>query len=199
MIEHRNKLTNYVIDDAYPNVVWSFKTSVIFERLDLYINRLKNIRDMFDTANDFLRLEKLEIGGVRGRHLNQKLSQIQKEFQLLFNICTTIDYNPLDPNNTSFRGLKENYDTKTKSLERRIAQILLEGFENCFSTDTSLKLLGMIGKLAYRPMINQHIEKEIQKIVDSFAADVDKVEMYFEESYSHYQANSIEVSQYKDQ
>lgn len=193
MIEHKTMLMKYKINETYPNIVWSFKTSVIFERLDLYMNRLRNIRDMFDTANDFLKLEKLEIGGIRGRHLNQRLTVIQNEFQLLFNTSTMIDFQPLEPNNAGFNALKMSYDLKSKALERRLAQILLEAFENCYSTESRLKLVEMVGKLAFRPIIFEQISNQLALIIDSFVDDTDTVEEYFNESYENYSVNGIEV------
>lgn len=193
VIEHKSKLMTYKIDETHPNIVWSFKTSVIFERLNLYINRLKHVRDMFDTANDFLKLEKLEIGGIRGRHLNQRLTMIQNEFQLLFNTCTTIDFNPLDPNENRFNSLKTNYDVKSKELERRLAQILIEALENCYSTESKLKFVEMIGKLAFRPIIYEQISKQLALIFDSFVNDIDTMEKYFDENNQNYLENGIEV------
>lgn len=198
VIEHKRKLMQYKIDETYPNTVWTFKTSVIFERLDLYVNRLKNIRDMFDTANDFLKLEKLEIGGIRGRHLNQKLSVIQNEFQLLFNTCTTIDFNPLDPNDGRFNALKMKYDAKSKALERRLAQILVEAFENSYSTESRFKLVEMIGKIAFRPIIHEEISRQLTLITESFIHDIDTVERHFQENYDNFLENGIEVSQYDE-
>ncbi len=51
------------------------------------------------TAVDFLKLEKLEIGGVRGRALSQQVQLLHQEFVETYRIFTEKPYDCLDLNN----------------------------------------------------------------------------------------------------
>lgn len=56
------------------------------------------IKSLFKSAVDFLRLEKVEIGGMKGRALSARVVKIYDEFKEEFEKFSTKSYNPLDPN-----------------------------------------------------------------------------------------------------
>ena len=53
-------------------------------------------KNLFKTAQEFLRLEKVEIGGSKGRDLTSKLFKMYEEFRFEFEKFTDKKYNPLD-------------------------------------------------------------------------------------------------------
>ena len=53
-------------------------------------------QEYFLTVLDFLKLEKVEFGGVKGRCLSEMVSQIFNEFQELMNKISSSSYDPLD-------------------------------------------------------------------------------------------------------
>ena len=40
---------------------WDFKEQLVFQRFDSFVERLKTIQDFCNTANQFLKLEKVDI------------------------------------------------------------------------------------------------------------------------------------------
>lgn len=52
---------------------------------------------MFKTAIDLLRLEKVEIGGVKGKALSARVLKIFEEFKDEFEKFSNKKYDPLDP------------------------------------------------------------------------------------------------------
>ena len=52
---------------------------------------------MFRTAIDLLRLEKVEIGGVKGKALSARVLKIFEEFKDEFEKFSNKKYDPLDP------------------------------------------------------------------------------------------------------
>lgn len=73
--DYRNNLKSYALKDTDP-IYWTFKSKTIFERFDKYIKRVNEIRNVFITANDFMKLEKIEIGGVMGRGISRNIKQV---------------------------------------------------------------------------------------------------------------------------
>ena len=61
------------------------------------MDRMNMIRDLFKTAQDFLRLEKVEIGGVKGKALSGKVVKILEDFKEEFEKFNNKKYDPLDP------------------------------------------------------------------------------------------------------
>lgn len=58
-----------------------------------------SLQDILLTAVDLLKLEKLEIGGVRGRALSQQVQLLHQEFVDTYKFLTEKPYDCLDLNN----------------------------------------------------------------------------------------------------
>lgn len=56
--------------------MWTFKPRVIFEVYDRFVARLMKIKDIFVTANEFMKLEKVEIAGLKGRSISRHLAEV---------------------------------------------------------------------------------------------------------------------------
>ncbi len=59
-------------------------------------NNLILIKDLFKTAIELLRLEKVEIGGVKGKALSARVVKIFEEFKEEFEKFSSKKYDPLD-------------------------------------------------------------------------------------------------------
>ena len=55
---------------------------MIFKRYDSFVERLTIIREFFQTAEQFLKLEKVEIGGIRGKDLSTRIGRVHDEFKV---------------------------------------------------------------------------------------------------------------------
>ena len=52
---------------------WDFTPTLVFAKWNGFMERMNLIKELFSTANTFLKLEKIEIGGVKGRLKNSSL------------------------------------------------------------------------------------------------------------------------------
>lgn len=46
---------------------WDFSPKLVFAKWDVFKERMNFIKELFNTANTFVKLEKVEIGGVKGK------------------------------------------------------------------------------------------------------------------------------------
>lgn len=129
---YREKLSTFIKPNTSPNP-WTFKSSSVFERFETYLTRLYEIRHVFLTTNDFQKLEKIEIGGIRGRAISRKMVKINDEFQLLYQNWIGIRYDPLDPNPQlkQFEQQKNRFQDKSDILERKLATLFSQAFDEC--------------------------------------------------------------------
>lgn len=129
---YREKLLTFIKPNSSP-IPWTFKSSCVFERFDTYLTRLHEIRHVFLTTNDFQKLEKIEIGGIRGRAISRKMVQINDEFQMLYQNWIGIRYDPLDPNPQlkHFEQQKNRFREKSDILERKLATLFSQAFDEC--------------------------------------------------------------------
>lgn len=51
-----------------------------------------------ETALEFMKLEKVELGGIKGKVLSQQVVNIFEEFQNHYKVFTEASYDCLDPN-----------------------------------------------------------------------------------------------------
>ena len=71
---------------------WEFQEDLIFKRYDAFVDRLKIVREFFETSDQFLKLEKVEMGGIRGKNLSSRIFHIFEEFKEQF---TTFRYDTM--------------------------------------------------------------------------------------------------------
>ena len=94
--KHKLKLKSY-FKQGEPPKEWEFTPSLVFARWDKFMDKLNKIRDLFRISIDFLRLEKVEIGGVKGKALSARVLKIFEEFKEEFEKFSSKKYDPLDP------------------------------------------------------------------------------------------------------
>ena len=80
----------------------------MFKRFDSFIDRLNTLQEFFLTAIQFLKLEKVEIGGIRGKALTTNINKVSDEFKDLYGVFSNRTYDSLDPQD---RGFLKDYLT----------------------------------------------------------------------------------------
>lgn len=73
--EHRRKIPKY-FPDGEDVWTWEFHPTHAFARMDSFLARLSDIRNIFQVAREFLKIEKIEFGGPKGKVLGVKLASI---------------------------------------------------------------------------------------------------------------------------
>lgn len=58
-----------------------------------------DLKELFTSATDFLKLEKIEIGGLRGRIFSEDIHCMNEEFHESWKVLQESKYDPLDYNN----------------------------------------------------------------------------------------------------
>ena len=63
---------------------------------------------MFETASDFLKLEKIEYTGMKGKTLSTQTLQIFDEFNELYRTFVDLTYDSMDLKNAWHRGMNRD-------------------------------------------------------------------------------------------
>lgn len=172
---HKGQLDHYKIKSNQPLLKWTFDSDTLFERLNSYLKRLHDVNEIIVAANDFLQLEKIEIGGIKGRHLGERVRCILNEFHALYTFCIANHTNLLEPSNKQFNILRRNFKSKITVLERKLSQILMKTFSNCNSVESSIKVIEMFGRLLQRPIVKEQISTQIVAVIKSMQTDISTV------------------------
>lgn len=72
---YRKRLPDFVTSGNNPPI-WTFKPADIFESLDAFMLRLNDLKDIFELANEFSKLERVEIGGINGKNINRNILKV---------------------------------------------------------------------------------------------------------------------------
>lgn len=180
--EYRDKLPSYALPGKNC-IMWTFYPKDIFERFDLYMNRLYKIREIFETAYEFYKSEKIELGGVRGRYLSRCIQDINNEFKILYAKWTQIQFDPLDPDSTnkSFDRERRAFEKEAEVLERKMAAVVVQAFDECYTLESFIKFLEICSTLLLRPLIYAEIKYKLKKFMDLYNEDLDLVKELFDE------------------
>ncbi|XP_030371689.1 dynein beta chain, ciliary [Scaptodrosophila lebanonensis] len=179
--ECRNSLKKFKIGTTFNSQDWTWHPEKIFHRLDAFTERLHQLKELFNTGRDFIKLEKIIIGGLKGRQITSALEKILEEYNNNYREWTNIQYNPLDPDaeNSNFESDRLKFQAKTDILERMIAFQFEKALE-----DSHDLLLG--GQLLMRPIIKAHMDPFMHIIVDDFEEEIADVKVDFNEFKSIY-------------
>ncbi|XP_039082400.1 dynein heavy chain 17, axonemal [Hyaena hyaena] len=172
-------------------VPWEFPSFLAFSRMNSFFHRIQTIEDLYKTAIEFLKLEKIELGGVRGNILGSTVTQIYDEVFELVKVFAECKYDPLDPGDSSFDDDYADFETKIQDLDRRLATIFCQGFDDCNSIESCAKLLHMCGGLLERPLILAEVVPRYSVMLELFDTELDNAKSLYDAQLAAAAAGTI--------
>lgn len=87
-------------------------------------------------------MDRIEIGGIKGRNLSRRIAEALTEYQKLYSQWGSIDFDPLDSDATTveFEKIRNAYQEKADGIERSLAQIFIEAFNDCYTTEHCIQV-----------------------------------------------------------
>nr|XP_051697525.1 dynein axonemal heavy chain 17 [Oryctolagus cuniculus] len=161
-------------------VLWEFPSSLAFSRMNAFFRRVQTIEDLYKTAIEFLKLEKIEVGGTRGSILGSLVAQVYEEVFELVRVFADCKYDPLDPGDSSFDNDYADFETKIRDLDRRLATIFCQALDDCSCIETSAKLLYMFGGLLERPLILAQVVPRYSAMLELLDAELDNAKLLYD-------------------
>lgn len=87
-----------------------------------------------------MKLEKIEIGGLKGRVLSARITGVSQEFSVLFAAFASKTYDVLDPDDDTFDKDFSEFQQEIIKLDTKLATILCESFDNCTNLECIFKV-----------------------------------------------------------
>eukprot|EP00741_Cyanophora_paradoxa_P005992 tig00000955_g5810.t1 len=162
-----------------PSNPWRVQNSALFSRLDSFMERCHDILDVAQTVVHFNKLERIEIGGTKGRTLSASVRQIYSDFQQAFAQFQNVTYDVLDVEIKSFDDDNYKFRLIIKELERRLGSILTQGFDDCNTVAGAFKLIDSFEGLLEREIIQADLEKKHADLIKTYGEDLKKVQEQF--------------------
>ena len=108
---------------------WDLQSGALFSRLDAFLERCRDLLDLFRTVVQFRKLERIEIGGNKGRSLSASVVQIYSDFNGLLEVILNLPYDVLDVEVKQFDEDFYTFRAEIKELERRLGSVRSHGLE----------------------------------------------------------------------
>lgn len=98
-------------------------------------------------------MEKVEIGGLRGRQLSSKITTIYTDFNQHFSSFAAKTYDVLDPDDSKFIQDFDIFQHRINDLDIKLAGIFCQAFNDCCNLESVFKLINILGSVLDRPKI----------------------------------------------
>ncbi|XP_068770010.1 dynein axonemal heavy chain 9 [Struthio camelus] len=165
--ERREKLHTYYTPGQEVRE-WDFRSTMIFARLDSFLRRLQMVEDLLSTALDLMKLEKIEFSGIKGKALSQQVLGMYEEFQEAYKVFAERTYDCLDLTNMEFEQDAFDFQQKVDDVDRRLATVFIQAFDDASDLEHAFKLLDMFGSLLERPVIAADAANKYPVLISMF-------------------------------
>ena len=162
-----------------PENPWRFQNSALFVRLDSFLERCHDILDLTQTILQFDRLEKVEVGGTKGKILTTTVRQIYADFLNAVKKFQSVNYDIMDVESKQFDDDFYEFRCVIKELERRLGSIIVQAFDDCTTLTATFKLLDSFDGMLEREIIASDLEKKHVALINSFAEEIKDVQRIF--------------------
>ena len=127
----------------------------------------------------FNKLERIELGGTKGRTLTETLKQISDEFKKAVESFKQLPYDTMDITKKNFDDDFMTFRHKIKELERRLASVITQGFDDNDTIMGKFRLLDCFEGILNRPIIQDELEKKHAILLDMYKHDLKTVQNIF--------------------
>ena len=162
-----------------PTNPWRIQNNALFVRLDAFLERCHDILDLTETVVQFSKLGKLEVGGTKGKTLSTSVQQIYADFEGAINAFRSVGYDIMDLEVKRFDDDFYEFRVTSKELERRLASVLNQGFEDATTIGGKFKLLDSFEGLLERPIIADELEKKQMSLISAYSEDLHSMQKLF--------------------
>ena len=162
-----------------PSNPWRFQNSALFSRLDSFLERCHDVLDLMQTIVQFSKLERIEVGGSKGKALTANVQQIFNEF---VDASTVFKQAPEDIMNVEHKGFDDDFYTfrcTINELERRLAAIIVQAFDDSTTVLGCFKLFDAFEGLLEREIILADLERKNSDLLRAYASDLKTVQEIF--------------------
>lgn len=168
-----------------PSNPWRVQNNALFIRLDAFLERCHDVLELTQTLYQFEKLAQMEIGGNKGKTLTASVNQIYADFQETFAQIKNARYDLMNIDARNFEDDFYVFRSKNKELERRLASIINQAFDDAKTIAGRLKCLDCFEDLLNRQIIKSELEQKHTSLIASYASDLHQVQQIFIENREH--------------
>mmetsp|Transcript_10755 Transcript_10755/g.40251 ORF Transcript_10755/g.40251 Transcript_10755/m.40251 type:complete len:4525 (-) Transcript_10755:51-13625(-) len=154
---------------------WNFEKQTVFRRFNAFTERLHDLLDVILHVKDFLKLERVEIGGIKGEMLTVMVRQVYEEFKESQEKMQRSDYDLLDLTVPHFDNDFYQFRSAIMDYDKRLCYVIDKGFRFCPIPATAFKLLESFESQLRRDMIRNEVFEKYIQLMDLYTQDLTSV------------------------
>jgi dynein heavy chain len=162
-----------------PSNPWRFQNSALFSRLDSFLERCHDVLDLMQTIVQFSKLERIEVGGTKGKALTASVQQIYAEFLQATTVFKQAPYDIMNVEHKQFDDDFYAFRCNINELERRLASVIVQAFDDSTTVLGCFKLFDSFEGLLEREIILADLEKKNTDLLNAYANDLKSVQEIF--------------------
>ena len=148
---------------------WDIQSSALFQRLDAFMERCFDLKELCRTVTQFQKLEVVVMGGDKGQTLTSSLEFVHRDFSSILAKFAEGGYDVLDVNESRFEDDISAFNGKIKELERRLALVINHGFEDCGTVQTAFKMIDSFAELLERDFVQADLESKHLELIKQYS------------------------------
>ncbi|MGH0132249.1 UNVERIFIED_CONTAM: hypothetical protein FKN15_049486 [Acipenser sinensis] len=129
---------------------------------------------------ELLKLEKTDIGGVKGNTLGIMIFSIFEEFLEQIKVFAESKYDTLDPADSEFEESYAKFQKQVQDYDTRLGTIICQAFDDCHCIESAVKLFDMFGTLLERPILRSQVSSKYTALVEMFNVELDRAKLVFD-------------------
>jgi dynein heavy chain len=176
--EKRKTISTYFKDS--PPVEWEFQTDLIFQRFDRFMERVDTVEEFFNTVLELLKLEKIELSGIKGSGLSERVEGMFTEFSDLMTEMVGKPYDCLDPDSQEFPTDYKSFSDSVANIDQRLATVVCIAFDDCSCCDSCFKLIDMFGPLLERSRVHTDFQHKYPILLSMFDGELNAAKQIFD-------------------
>ncbi|KAG9396803.1 Dynein heavy chain and region D6 of dynein motor [Carpediemonas membranifera] len=153
---------------------------LVFRRMDNMLGRFNDILGLMKSALQLNKVQKIEVGGMRGKLLSVQLQHIFGEFEGAMEKFTQSEYDPANLRDDSFEHDYQNFRRQVKDWEKRLSAILIQAYDDTFSLEGKCKLVESFSGILDEEALSALVTRKYVHLLQLFHEELGTVEAVFE-------------------
>lgn len=137
---------------------------------------------LLEVAQEYFKLEKIEIAGLRGKKLGALLLEIHEDFTRRYNEFSNAGYEMLLPEEEAFERDLAIFLRQIDEYDRRLASILDQAFSECHTIESIYKFSVNIGSIVTRPLVFRQLWPYYERLLGKLHLELDTAKLIFDEN-----------------
>ena len=177
--QKRQNLKSY-FKEGNGYIAWDFASDMIFSRLNRFIEKLDTLQGFINTVIELLKLEKIEIGGLKGRALSEEVLALFEGFSNMYSEFQSRGYDTISLENDEFEQAYDKFSQAVMDIDKKLASIACLAFDECSNCDQAYKLILILGSLVERKEIKSHFQCKYPILIEMFMKDLNTCKLIFD-------------------